>query len=220
MSKLYLYGTVGYDIDADYVRMVLDETEGELEMRINSGGGDVFEGNSIYALLNSWKRKPENQLTIYVDGLAASIASVIAMSGDEILMSSNSLLMIHNAWTPAAAGDSADLRETANVLDKVNDTIRTVYEERTGLDRETITTLMDEETWFSAPEAVNFGFADRIVDASEEPVASIKAFNYVNAPDWIKAENQKEKTTDDDRTSRMTIAEAKLKFVRCCNTSR
>ena len=216
MSKLYLYGTIGYDIDADYVRLALDDTDGELELRINSGGGDVFEGNSIYALLNSWKRQPENRLTIYVDGLAASIASVIAMSGDEVLMSANSLMMIHNAWTPAAAGDSKDLRETANVLDKVNDTIRTVYEERTGLDRETITSLMDEETWFSAPEAVNYGFADRIVSASEEPVASIKAFNYVNAPDWIKTATPEEQSNE-QTSSGMSIAEAKLKFVRCCN---
>ena len=85
MSKLYIYGTVGYDIDADYVRVALDEAEGELELRINSGGGDVFEGNSIYALLNSWKNREGNRLTIYVDGLAASIASVIAMAGTECI---------------------------------------------------------------------------------------------------------------------------------------
>ena len=214
MSKLYIYGTVGYDIDADYVRVALDEAEGELELRINSGGGDVFEGNSIYALLNSWKNREGNRLTIYVDGLAASIASVIAMAGTEVIMSANSLMMIHNPWTPAAAGDAADLRETANVLDKVRDTILSVYADRTGLDRETIGNLMDEETWLSAEEAINFGFADRVVAASDEPMASIKAFSYINAPSSL------EKIVDSKNAvlrRGKTLAEAKLMLSRCCN---
>jgi ATP-dependent Clp protease protease subunit len=217
MSKLYLYGTIGYDIDADYVRLALDDTTGDLELRINSGGGDVFEGNSIYALLNSWKARPGNFLRIYVDGLAASIASVIAMSGNEVVMSNNSLMMIHNPWTPAAAGDANDLRETANVLDKVRDTIMTVYADRTGLDLDTIGNLMDEETWLSADEAINFGFADRIVSASEEAMASIKAFNYINAPEYLTKAVEPVLEDEPADVVGMTLAEAKLKLSRCCN---
>jgi len=217
MSKLYIYGTVGYDIDSEYVRLALDEAEGELELRINSGGGDVFEGNSIYALLSSWKNKEGNRLTIYVDGLAASIASVIAMAGTEIVMSTNSLMMIHNPWTPAAAGDASDLRETAAVLDKVRETILAVYADRTGLDRETIGNLMDEETWLSAEEAINFGFADRLVAATDEPMACIKAFNYSNAPGSL--ENFSESTPVARSVRRgMSLAEAKLILSRCCNS--
>ena len=131
-SKIYLYGTVGYDIDANYVRLALDEADGDLELRINSGGGDVFEGQAIYSLLESWKATTGNRVIVYIDGIAASVASVIAMAGSEIHMSSNALMMIHNPWTPSAVGGSDDLRDLANVLDKIRETIVTVYETRSG----------------------------------------------------------------------------------------
>ena len=217
-SKIYLYGTVGYDIDASYVRMALDEaSDGDLELRINSGGGDVFEGQAIYSLLESWKTTTGNRVIVYIDGIAASVASVIAMAGSEIHMSSNALMMIHNPWTPAAVGGSDDLRDLANVLDKIRETIVTVYETRSGIDRDAIGLMMDEETWFTAAEAVNFGFADQIVNASEETVASIKAFNYVNAPDWVRAVEPAEDTAAEPVAVRRSLAKAKLAADRCCN---
>jgi len=201
-NKMYLYGTVGYDIDADYVRLALDDsTEGDLELRINSGGGDVFDGRVI----------------VYIDGIAASVASVIAMAGSEIHMSSNALMMIHNPWTPSAVGGADDLRDLANVLDKIRETIVTVYETRSGIDRDAIGLMMDEETWFTAAEAVNFGFADQIVNASEETVASIKAFNYVNAPDWVQAVEPVEDDAAEPVAVRRSLAKAKLAVERCCN---
>jgi len=217
-SKIYLYGTVGYDIDANYMRLALDEaTDGDLELRINSGGGDVFEGQAIYSLLESWKTTTGNRVIVYIDGIAASVASVIAMAGSEIHMSSNALMMIHNPWTPAAVGGSDDLRDLANVLDKIRETIVTVYETRSGIDRDAIGLMMDEETWFTAAEAVNFGFADQIVNASEETVASIKAFNYVNAPDWVHAVEPVEDDAAEPVAVRRSLAKAKLAVERCCN---
>jgi ATP-dependent Clp protease protease subunit len=216
MPKLYIYGTVGYDIDADYVRLALDDIVGELEVRINSGGGDVFEGNSIYSLLKYWNAQDGNNLTIYVDGLAASIASVIAMAADEIYMSNNSLMMIHNPWIPSAAGDAEDLRETANILDKVRDTLITVYEDRTGLDRDTISELMNEETWLTAKEAVTFGFADSIVNGSEMPTASIKNFAYANAPQFLLDETRQLVHSDKPLVP-MSLQKAKVAYSRCCN---
>jgi ATP-dependent protease ClpP protease subunit len=216
-SKIYLYGTVGYDIDANYVRLALDEADGDLELRINSGGGDVFEGQAIYSLLESWKATTGNRVLVYIDGIAASVASVIAMAGSEIHMSSNALMMIHNPWTPSAVGGSDDLRDLANVLDKIRETIVTVYETRSGIDRDAIGLMMDEETWFTAAEAVNFGFADQIVNASEETVASIKAFNYVNAPDWVQAVEPVEDDAAEPVAVRRSLAKAKLALERCCN---
>ena len=217
-SKIYLYGTVGYDIDASYVRLALDEaTDGDLELRINSGGGDVFEGQAIYSLLESWKTTTGGRVIVYIDGIAASVASVIAMAGSEIHMSSNALMMIHNPWTPAAVGGSDDLRDLANVLDKIRETIVTVYETRSGIDRDAIGLMMDEETWFTAAEAVNFGFADQIVNASEETVASIKAFNYVNAPDWVRAVEPVKDDAAEPVAVRRSLAKAKLAVERCCN---
>ena len=217
-SKIYLYGTVGYDIDANYMRLALDEaTDGDLELRINSGGGDVFEGQAIYSLLESWKTTTGNRVIVYIDGIAASVASVIAMAGSEIHMSSNALMMIHNPWTPAAVGGSDDLRDLANVVDKIRETIVTVYETRSGIDRDAIGLMMDEETWFTAAEAVNFGFADQVVNASEETLASIKAFNYVNAPDWVHAVEPVEDTVAEPVAVSRSLAKAKLAAERCCN---
>jgi len=219
MNKIYVYGTIGYDVDADYMRHALDETQGELEIRINSGGGDVFEGNAIYSLLESYKSKEGNSVKVYVDGIAASIASVIAMAGDDVRMSSNALMMIHNPWTPSATGGSDDLRDMANVLDKIRETILTVYHSRTGIDRDTLGSMMDEETWLSAEEAFNFGFSDGIIEASEEPVASIKAFNYSNAPDWLKDMSPLKKRQARDRVKyiKRSQAKAKIASTRCCN---
>ena len=97
-----------------------------------------------------------------------------------------------------------------------------VYETKSGMDRDTIGLMMDEETWFSAEEAVNFGFADQIVNASEEPIASIKAFNYVNAPDWVRGStDSKAKVAEPTAPVRRSLAKARLAAERCCNkTSR
>ena len=217
-NKLYIYGQIGYEVSADYTRLALDDsTDGDLELRINSGGGDVFEGQAIYSLLESWKATTGNRVIVYIDGIAASVASVIAMAGSEIHMSSNALMMIHNPWTPSAVGGSDDLRDLANVLDKIRETIVTVYETRSGIDRDAIGLMMDEETWFTAAEAVNFGFADQIVNASEETVASIKAFNYVNAPDWVQAVEPVEVAASEPVAVRRSLAKAKLAAERCCN---
>ena len=158
LSNVYLYGEVGIDVDASFIRAAIDESPDGIDLRINSGGGEVFEGQAIYSLLNQYKVKTGNPVRVFIDSLAASIASVIAMAGDEIIMAENALLMIHNPWT-WGGGTSKELRETANVLDKVRDTLITVYETRTGLSRDTIGALMDEETWFNAKEAVEMGFA-------------------------------------------------------------
>ncbi len=189
LSNVYLYGEVGIDVDASFIRAAIDESPDGIDLRINSGGGEVFEGQAIYSLLNQYKVKTGNPVRVFVDSLAASIASVIAMAGDEIIMAENALLMIHNPWT-WGGGTAKELRETANVLDKVRDTLVTVYETRTGLSRDTIGALMDEETWFNAKEAVEMGFADTIISPSQVAAASIKAFSYNHAPDELVAAQQ------------------------------
>lgn len=130
-----------------------------LNIYINSPGGDVFEGNTI---MNMLKRKKCTK-NVYIDGLAASIASVIAMAGDKIIMPSNSMMMIHNAWT-YAAGNSHELRKLADDLDKVNTSIRQTYLDKAGdkLDEEILTTLMDNETWLTAQECYDYGLCDQL----------------------------------------------------------
>lgn len=152
-----------------------------LNIYINSPGGDVFEGNTI---MNMLKRKKCTK-NVYVDGLAASIASVIAMSGDKVIMPNNSMMMIHNAWT-YTAGNSNELRKLADDLDKVNASIRQTYLDKAGekLDEETLIKLMDNETWLTAQECYDYGLCDVVGD--EKNVAAKfdlnKLSNYKNTP--------------------------------------
>lgn len=166
-ADLYLYIEVaswggGYAAhSAQSFKQELDDL-GEistLNIYINSPGGDVFEGNTI---MNMLKRKKCTK-NVYIDGLAASIASVIAMAGDKIIMPSNAMMMIHNAWT-YAAGNSNELRKLADDLDKVNASIRQTYLDKAGdkLDEETLIKLMDNETWLTAQECYDYGLCDTV----------------------------------------------------------
>jgi ATP-dependent protease ClpP protease subunit len=130
-----------------------------LNVHINSPGGDVFEGNTIYNLL---KNHPAT-VNVYVTGLAASIASVIAMAGDKIIMPKNAMMMIHD---PAmmAFGTADDMRKNAGTLDKVKQTLVAAYQTKTGLNEAEIKTIMTDETWFTADEAVAMKFADEVAD--------------------------------------------------------
>jgi ATP-dependent Clp protease protease subunit len=164
-----------------------------LNVYINSPGGDVFEGNAIYNMLS---RKAKNcQVNVYVDGLAASIASVIAMAGTKVIMPSNTMMMVHNAWM-FAMGNAEDLRDAANTLEKVNFTIRQTYMKKAGdkLDEETITDLMDKETWLTAQDCLDYGLCDEIIDEKQIAAkfdASVMK-NYRNVPQIYKTEDKKD----------------------------
>lgn len=132
----------------------------ELTIRINSPGGDVFAGNAIYNMLKGHSAKK----TIWVDGVAASMASVIAMAGDEVVMPSNAMMMVHNPYC-FTSGSSSKLRKTAEMLDKLGESVMAAYAEKTGLAKDKLAELMDAETWMTAAEAVEYGFADRVDEA-------------------------------------------------------
>lgn len=128
-----------------------------LNIYINSPGGSVFAGQAIYNII---KRHKANVI-VYVDGLAASIASIIAMAGNKIIIPSNAMLMIHNPWN-IAIGNSADFRKMADDLDKIGESLVAVYVERTGLSEDEIKTMMDNETWLTGKESLEKGFADEV----------------------------------------------------------
>lgn len=165
-AEIYLYGIVG-DFWGDGVsaKKFADDLKSlgkgikAIDLRINSEGGDVFAGKAIYSLLVSH----EARVVAYVDGLAASIASFVAMAADEIVISEGAFMMVHNAWT-VAIGGAADLRSTADLLDTVSGTIRDAYAARTKNSAEKIGKLMDDETWMTGKEAVELGFADSMVE--------------------------------------------------------
>lgn len=130
----------------------------EIVVRLNSAGGDVFAGLHIYQLLKEHKAK----VTVRVEGLAASIASIIACAGDTIIMPKGSMMMIHNPWTSVWGAEANDLRHTADVLDKIRDALVEVYAEKTGMEADEIKALMDAETWLTASDAVEKGFATEL----------------------------------------------------------
>lgn len=173
-----------------------------LNIYINSPGGDVFEGNTI---MNMLKRK-KCVKNVYIDGLAASIASVIAMAGDKIIMPENSMMMIHNAWAHTA-GNSSELRKLADDLDKVNASIRQVYLDKAGdkLDEETIITLMDNETWLTAQECYDYGLCDQVGEnKSITDKFDLNLLNrYKNIPINYVLNHVKEKTKQQERINNL-----------------
>ena len=147
----------------------LTSGEGDITVWINSPGGDVFAAAQIYNMLMDYK----GNVTVKIDGLAASAASVIAMAGTTVQMSPVAMMMIHNPAT-IAIGDSSEMRKAIEMLDEVKESIMNAYEIKTGLSRSRISHLMNAESWFNAKKAVELGFADEILFAKgneeeEEP---------------------------------------------------
>ncbi len=130
-----------------------------INVRINSPGGDVFEGTAIYNALIGHKAR----ITTQIDGMALSMASVVAMAGDTIVMADNAMMMIHNPWT-FAMGDAGELRKTADVLDKTKLNLLAAYDKQSPLENDEISALMDEETWMTGPEALEKGFVDEVTE--------------------------------------------------------
>ncbi|MFT9390832.1 head maturation protease, ClpP-related [Leuconostoc pseudomesenteroides] len=138
-----------------------------INLSINSGGGSVFDGIAIYNMLKSHKAT----VNVYVEGLAASIASVIAMAGDTITMRSGSMMMVHMPWT-LSQGNAEEMRKTADTLEKTGDSIVDIYSERTGISSDDIRNIMNDETWLSAEEAVEQGWATKL-DQKEAVMNSV-----------------------------------------------
>jgi len=139
-------------------------------VRINSPGGDMFEGIAIYNLLRTHPAK----VTVEVLGWAASAASIIAMAGDVIRMGLGSFMMVHNAWG-LVIGNRHDLREAASLFDGFDAALADIYEARTGIDRVGIERLMDAETFMTAAQAVEYGFADAVDDGVAAPSGDAKS---------------------------------------------
>lgn len=132
--------------------------EGDITVWLNSPGGDVFAAAQIYNMLRDYK----GNVTIKIDGLAASAASVIAMAGNAVLVSPVAMMMIHNPAT-LAIGNAKDMERAIAMLNEVKESILNAYEGKTGLSRARLSHMMDDETWFNARKAVELGFADKIL---------------------------------------------------------
>jgi ATP-dependent Clp protease protease subunit len=143
-----------------FVRDFTAITAPTIHLRINSPGGDVFAARAMETAIRSSKSK----VVCHIDGYAASAASFLALAGDEVEISDGGFLMIHKSWS-LAMGNADDMRETADLLDKVDATLCATYAKKTGMKCEEIMSLLSEETWLSAEECVDMGFCDRIAEA-------------------------------------------------------
>lgn len=184
-ADLYLYGRItswawnDADVSADGFRKELEALENidVLNIHINSYGGEVFEGFAIYNLL----KQHSATKNVYIDGIAASIASVIAMAGDYIYMSKTSIMMIHNCLT-YEYGNANQLRKTAEDMDKIMVALKAAYSEKIKITEEELQKLLDDEEYMTADECKEKGFADEIIDYAkddEQLVACMSPYNLV-----------------------------------------
>lgn len=160
-AEVFIYGAIDeWDVSAGvFVRELRDITAKNIDLHINSPGGLVFDGVAIYSAL----KNHDASVTSYVDGIAASAASFVAMAGDEVVMEKPAKMMIHDAQG-LAIGNAADMRELADLLDQLSDTIADIYADKAGGSTETWRTAMQKTTWYSANEAVKAGLADRVAN--------------------------------------------------------
>lgn len=169
-GELLIYGDIediqwwNEDVTPTQMKKALDDL-GDikvLNVYVNSYGGSVFAGQAIHTMLKRHKAK----VNVHIDGIAASIASVIAMAGDTVTIPANAMIMVHNPWT-FGLGNANDFRKLADDLDKIGESIVAAYQGKTGLDEDKIKELMDAETWLTAKEAVEYGFADKIEEEKQ-----------------------------------------------------
>ena len=194
-AEIYIYSDIGYDWweDKSSAQLFAEELNAlgdvkYIDLHINSNGGDVFDGQAIHSLI----RHNKAYVTADVDGLAASIATVIAMGADKVVMPKNAMMMIHNAWT-GMYGNANDLRKMADDLDHINDSIVNTYlakaKDKTTEDE--IRDLMDKESWLNADECLELGLCDEIAEPVKMAACLTKeqAHKFRNVPKELIKDN-------------------------------
>ena len=186
------------DITPQMFRDELNGGKGNITVWINSPGGDCFAAAQIYNMLRDYKGK----VTVKIDSLAASAASVIAMAGDEVQISPTGMLMIHNPST-VAMGDHADLEKAIDMLNEVKNSIINAYEDKTGLSRNKLSKLMEDETWMDAKKAVELGFADSIITRDAPSAVTIGTKPEEKNPDEAEPDEDDPKKKKDSAEGMM-----------------
>lgn len=181
-AEILVYDVIGwpYNDAGDLVRYVNSLGDKDILVRLNTPGGDVFDGMAIFNALANHKGK----VTIRIEALAASMGSVLAMAGKEIQAYSNTMMMIHDPWT-YMAGNQYELREMADLLEKISGNMLDVYAGRSKIGKREMKEIMKAETWYTAKEAKEKGFIDTILETGKAAKAQFDLTMYTNAPDGI-----------------------------------
>lgn len=162
----------GDEITPKAFREELNSGDGDIVVWLNSPGGDVFAAVEIFNALKAYR----GRVTIKIDSLAASSASIVVMAGDVVEISPSGMIMLHNPYS-LVEGNSAELKSAANMLDEVKESIINAYKTKTNLSRQKLSEMMDAETWLNAKKAIELGFADRIMFSDEnQAMNSAKTF--------------------------------------------
>lgn len=191
-AEIYLYDEIGGMFGENTAKGFAEDMKrikdvSAIDIYINSPGGNVFDGVAIYNQL----RRHKAVKRVHVDGIAASIASVIAMAGDEIEMAANAMMMIHDPWT-GVMGNADELEKAADTLRRIQVVIQDTYVARTGQKAEDVAAMMAEETWFGAEDAVDMGFADSITESVDMAACAKFDFsNFKHPPNLQKTEAPK-----------------------------
>lgn len=187
VAELSIFDEIGgWGVSSAQFKQDFDEVKSAPQIRLllNSPGGNVFDGMALYNLLSGVRGK----LTVEVLGVAASIASVVALAGRELTMGEGSYLMIHNPWA-LVVGDATEMRKTADVLERMRGELASIYEAHSELSRAELLERMQEETWYTAEEAVEAGFANTVIDHGQIAALAfdLGRYGYHRTPESIRA---------------------------------
>ena len=196
----------GDEVTPQLFKDELNAGSGNITVWINSPGGDVFAAAQIYNMLRNYK----GSVTVKIDGIAASAASVIAMAGNTVCVSPVAMMMIHNPAT-MAMGEAKDMQKAIAMLNEVKESILNAYESKTGLTRARLSHMMDDETWFNAKKAVELGFADKILFDSDEDEKKKEPEEPEKKPDE-GSEGEEEEKKDDEEKEKKKEKKKKLPF--------
>jgi len=193
-AEIIIYDVIGWPFNDAYdlIKSLSNYSGSKINLRINSPGGDVFDGMAIFNALKDHSAK----VTAKIEGLAASMASVIALAGDEVQAHKNSMYMIHEPWT-VLAGNQYEMREVADILQKIGGNILDVYADNSKIGKRELKQMMKDETWFTAKEAKERGLIDTVIDSTGTQ-AKFDLSIFSNVPESIsetpeKTEREKEK---------------------------
>lgn len=192
-TEVMIYDYIGWPFNdaGKFIRALNGITSSNIKVRINSPGGDVFDGVAIFNALQSHKSK----VITRIDSLAASAASFIAMAGKEVQAYQNAMLMIHNSHV-CTVGNQHDLREIADLLEKIDGNMVDIYTANSNIGKKEIKEMMKAETWLTAKEAKEKGFIDTILDGKGAAKAAFDLFIFANCPECLTGENNHHEPTE------------------------
>lgn len=204
-AEISIYDVIGsWNISArSFISQLRAVTAKNINLRIHSPGGDVMEGTAIF---NALQRHPAN-ITTHIDGLAASMATIVALAGKKVNMAQNAYFMIHDPAGGSYGGTAEEHRKSAAVLDKVKETIVSEYAKKTGLPTEKISQMMSEETWMTAQEAKDYGFVDVVGPEFKAAAIAPEAFsNFRRVPSALRIDTPKPENLSDMKFLPASIA--------------